>query len=213
MNSLTPRILLISVVLLAALNLLLIGTIWLSPDRVLSEPREEETGYFPGREFMPPREGAMPRGPEGAPSTPGRPFRDRDSLTERRSEFQRRMEPPFGARPSLSAENLQLTLEQRQQFGKIRREHMQRARELQQKINDLRRKMMSIGLQHLSQESDVASSAAERVMRSQEYRDLEQALVQLEKENLDHILRLRALLTPEQAELFDQQMPRLFLGR
>lgn len=213
MNSLTPRILLISVVLLTALNLLLIGTIWLSPDRVRPEPREEETGYFSGREFMPPREGAMPHRPEGAPSTPGMPFRDRDSLTERRAEFQRRMESPYGERPSLSADNLQLTIEQRQQFGKIRREHMQRARELQQKINDLRRTLMSMGLQHVSEESEVAGSAAERVIRSQEYRELEQVLVQLEKENLDYILRLRSLLTPEQAELFDKQMPRLFLGR
>jgi hypothetical protein len=199
MNTLTSRILVIALVVLAGLNLFLVWTIWSHPELRIAESRSEEV--------ISSRPNQGERGEHQRDREPGemnRPFqRDQQEMQRRAEQFIRQR---FG-----------LTDEQSRQFTQLRREHMRSAIETQSQINSIRQKLLLRVSDFAPSPNDVKDqqerlSQVDRAMselqKTEEYQELEKQLLELERRNLKHMVQLRALMNVDQVKQFDVTMPR-----
>lgn len=199
MNTLTSRILVIALVVLAGLNLFLLWTIWNNPEFSNSEYLTEEAI----------RHGA-PRGDWEEPSN-DRPAREMNRPFQRdQQEMQRRAE-------QFLRQRFGLTDEQSRQIAQMRGEHMRSAIETQKQINSIRQKLLLRVQDFAPSPNDVKDQqerlaqvdrAMSELQKTEEYQELEQQLLELERQNLKHMVQLRALMNADQVKQFDMTMPR-----
>jgi hypothetical protein len=199
MNTLTSRILVIALLVLAGLNLFLLWTIWNNPEFRNSEYLIEEA-IRPGA----PRGDREERSNDRSGREMNRPFqRDQQEMQRRAEQFLRQR---FG-----------LTDEQSRQFTQLRREHMRSAIETQGQINSLRQNLLLRVQDFAPSPNDVKDQqerlaqvdrAISELQKTEEYQELEQQLLELERRNLKHMVQLRALMNADQVKQFDVTMPR-----
>jgi galactokinase len=110
-----------------------------------------------------------------------------------------------------------LTDEQSRQFTQLRREHMRSAIETQGQINSLRQNLLLRVQDFAPSPNDVKDQqerlaqvdrAISELQKTEEYQELEQQLLELERRNLKHMVQLRALMNADQVKQFDVTMPR-----
>jgi len=266
MNTLTSRILVFALVVLAGLNLFLLWTIWNQPEFRNSEylieeairpgaprgDREERTNDRSGREMNRPFQRdqlEMQRRTEqflrqrfGLTDEQSRQFTElrrehmRSAIETQRQinssrqnlllrvqdfapspndvkdqqEMQRRAE-------QFLRQRFGLTDEQSRQFTQLRREHMRSAIETQGQINSIRQNLLLRVQDFAPSPNDVKDQqerlaqvdrAISELQKTEEYQELEQQLLELERRNLKHMVQLRALMNADQVKQFDVTMPR-----
>ncbi len=199
MNTMTSRILVFALIFLAGLNLFLVWTIWSHPEFRNAESRFEEP-----MNLRPSHGDWEERLKDRQAREMNRSFpRVEEEMQQRAEQFLRQR---FG-----------FTDEQSRQFAQMRGEHMRSALETQRQINSIRQKLL-LRIPEYAVSPSVLKDQEERLaqvdrlmtelQRTEEFQELENQLLELERRNLKHMVQLRALMNADQVEQFDMTMPR-----
>lgn len=228
----TIPLLLTAVVVLAVLNLALLGVVW---TRMADEPaavasvdpnlnawlldlrQEMEQG-----DWTPERRAALLqrlREMEAGPGR-GRPPFDRarpafgdaapDSPRFRRPGGPGRSGPPDAAGTAFRGLDIRLGLDslQLRQIRTLRNRHLQQTRALDSAIRRQRLELLEVRLQASQRDAALSDSFLDE--QSARYDSVAAHMIRLERLNLQHIEDIRALLDENQRDVFDRNITRMF---